>query len=344
MASLAFGGEPCDLSRFIYRFDVNSCCHERPVASSVERGRRKTSTKLRKIYLSRNPKITRRKNAAYGDIASLNLVCCDNGCLLKHGMNVRQIIRQERQKVFDKPYNEQNYVISKLLQVKVYPSGYHKIHYKIPTLGVVCKTAFTKCYGISNKKVRVILKKMDCDSVCVEPDKRGRHGNNPRRITREARKQVTDFICSHRATESHYRRARTQKLFFESRISMRQMWKEFVRKNPHFNANSLTVKRKGPVLSFSTFRNIFNDDLSKNLGFRKPREDTCQVCDTKMNKISRIKSSIENGDCDSYKQQELQQLTIEHEKNLKESELRFAALKYDMLVLSKKRDQPESET
>ena len=84
--------------------------------------------------------------------------------------------------------------------------------------------------------------------------------------------------------------------------------------------------------------------ISKNLGFRKPREDTCQVYDTKMNKISRIKSSIENGDCDSYKQQELQQLTIEHEKNLKESELRFAALKYDMLVLSKKRDQPESET
>jgi len=56
--------------------------------------------------------------------------------------------------------------------------------------------AFTKCYGISNGKVQIILKKIDCHGICIAADQRGRHGNKPRKMTQDARKKVTDFILS----------------------------------------------------------------------------------------------------------------------------------------------------
>ena len=309
--------------------------------SSVERGRKKTTSKLKKVYVSKTPKPLRRKNASHSNIDAINLVCCDQGCLLRQGvMNVRQIVRQERRKVFEKPYDVQNYVMSKLLRVKICPSGYRKIGYSIPTLGPVCKIAFMKCYGVSERKIRVLSKKMDCDGICIERDMRGRHANRPRRLTWEARRQVRDFISSHPASKSHYRRARTQKLFFDSPISMRRMWKDFTTQHPDFISTRLAVRNKGPVISFSAFRNIFIEDLSKMLGFRKPREDTCQVCDMNMSSKLRIQSAIEKGQgCSASKQRELQQLEIEHEKHLKESESRFAAQKHDMVVLAKKRKE-----
>ena len=97
---------------------------------------------IQKVYVNKERKTARRKNAAYSDVTSLNLVCCDQGCLLRVGINnVRQRIQEERWKVFVRPYNEQNYVLSKLLEVKLYPSGYRRVRYKIPTLGYVCKVA-----------------------------------------------------------------------------------------------------------------------------------------------------------------------------------------------------------
>ena len=109
--------------------------------------------------------------------------------------------------LYHKTYNEQNYVFSKLMKVGVTPSGKREVSYTIPTLGVVCKTAFRKCYGISDSKIRVLLKKMDLAGPSIELDKRGR--TNPRRLLPEARHKVIDFILSHEASESHYCRART---------------------------------------------------------------------------------------------------------------------------------------
>ena len=322
----------------MYRFEVdNRWSYFRdgaPVATSVERGQRKTSFKLKKVYSCQKEKATRRQNAAYNDIESINLVCCYRGCLLKNGiMASKQIIRQERRKVFNKPYNEQNYVMSKLLQVRNFPSGHKKVDYSVPTLGSVCKIAFMKCYGVSPKKIKILLKKVDCDGICIETDMRGRHRNRPQKLTEEARKKVTQFICSHSASKSHYRRARTQKLFFDSRISMRAMWKDFLRQYPDFTSTRLPVKNKGPVISFSSFREIFQQDLSKKLGFRKPREDTCQTCDRNLNAMRRI--TQESSDNEN---QELEIIEAQHEQHLKESESRYAALKYDMFVLSRKRE------
>ena len=107
---------------------------------------------------------------------------------------------------------------------------------------------------------------MDADGLSMEGDQRSRHGNYPRKIAPEARKAVVDFMHSHSAIESYYRRARTRKRYFESHISMHNMWTDFIAKHPGFLPASRTsfacANRKGPGISYSKFREIFIEDLS----------------------------------------------------------------------------------
>lgn len=330
----------CEEHNLVYRFDPNTpWVYFRggaPVASSVEIGRRKISPKLKKVYVKKQSKICARKNRSHKDMRRMSLLCsCDQGCLVRRPpAHCRQMIYRLRQNFHQKSYNEQNYILSKQMEVSVCPSGKKRVIYKVPSLGTVCRGAFMKCYGFSHWKVRILLKKLDVDGVSIQPDMRGRHHNRPRKLLPEARKAVIEFISSHNASESHYRRARTKKRFFDCRVSMRKMWRDFVSQNPHFKTNRSNVENKGPVISFSTFRNIFNEDLREEFGFRKARIDTCQFCDETENKINIISTEIEQGDVS--RTGELENLQKELNGHWKESEIRFAALKYDMEVLSKK--------
>ena len=230
-----------NVAHLLYGFDrENRWKHftggKAPLSSSVERGTRKQRAKLKKIYLKRERTIATRKNRAFADLTRMPLLySCNQGCLMRPGaIEARQIIRQQRNKLFQKSYIEQNYILSKLMEVRLCPSGLRRIRYHIPDLGQVCKGAFEKCYGLSDAKIKVLLKKMDADGLSMEGDQRGKHGNSPRKIAPEARKAVVDFMLSHSATESHYRRARTRKRYFESHISMHNMWTDFIARHPHF--------------------------------------------------------------------------------------------------------------
>ena len=75
----------------MHRFDVENpwkyFSDVTPVASSVERGRKKTNPKHNKIYISKQKKtFTARKNRAHGDIVKMCLLClCEQDCLMKQG-------------------------------------------------------------------------------------------------------------------------------------------------------------------------------------------------------------------------------------------------------------------
>lgn len=328
-----------DLGKLLYRFDVRRPWQYfregNPIVSSVEKGRRTLSgnSKLRKIYVAKKRKAFRRNNAAFNDLRQLVLTCCDSGCLLKGGVNrAKAIIRQQRNMLYEKPYNEQNYLLSKLMDITLTFRGKRKIVYHVPSLGKVCKTAFRKVYGFSRAKIQVLLKKIDLEGPSVEPDQRGQ--KTPRKLLPSARNAVTDFILSHEAAESHYRSSRTgAKRYFNSNISMRRMWHEFVRAHPHLQTTSLRNKNKGPVISFSAFRNIFNSNLKDVLSFRKPRLDTCQVCDKTKNRLDYL-SYLRNRTDDQDEQ--LRHLINQKNVHIKESEVRFASLKYDISVLASK--------
>ena len=327
-----------DVNRLLYIFDSSNPWQYfrqgKPLASSVEKGRRTLSSrsKFKKVYVPKTNRVNRRKNAAFG-LHNLNLTCCDNGCLLRHGLcNIKRIIRQQRDLLYKKQYNEQNYLLSKLVEVKITQTGKRKITYKSPSLGEVCKTAFLKVYGISKHKIECLLKKMSPEGPFIEPDRRGK--TTPRRLLPETKQTVIDFILSHDASESHHRRSRSgSKKYFESNESLRKMWSEYIREHPDVKTTRLKRKNKGPVISFSTFRNIFNTELKDVLSFRKSRLDTCQVCDKTNNRLKYLKSLRNRSD---NQDQEIRDLTHSKNSHLRESEARFASLKYDVTVLALK--------
>lgn len=338
-APVSSTSEVQDVNKLMYMFDADEpwkYFSGVPLASSVERGRKQTTPKLKKIYIRKRKQTTARKNRPHREIETMSLQCsCDQGCLRRQGERAsRLLIRQLRENFFQKSYNEQNYILARLMEIRVCPSGFRRINYKIPSLGIVCRGAFEKCYGISKRKIRVLLKKMDqADGVSVQQDMRGRHEKKMTKLLPEARQTVIAYICSYKACESHYRRSRTQKKYFESNVSMTKMWQDFCANNPHFKTNSSKRNNKGPVISFSTFRNIFHQNLRDTLSFRKARVDTCQYCDKTQNKINQISSEIKCGNL--RRADKLQQLRNELEAHLRESEVRFASQKYDMLVLPK---------
>ena len=333
------GTDSIDLNLLVYKFDARKPWQQfkegHPVASSVERGRRNlNSNKLKRVYLPKKKKTwIRRKNGAFKDLNQLQFTCCDSGCLLKEGLySIKDIARQQRNLLYQKPYNEQNHLLSKLMEVELTFRGVRKISYHVPSLGKVCKTAFRKVYGMSRSKIEVLLKKIDQDGLLTEPDRRGR--KTPRKLLPEARDAVIDFILSYDTTESHYRRARSGcKKYFDSNISMRQMWSQFVREHPHVKTTSLKNKNKGPVISFSTFRNIFNRELKDVLSFRKFRVDTCQECDKSKNRLDKLRSLNNRS---SRQDDEIRDLITHRSLHLRESEVRFASLRYDVTVLAAK--------
>lgn len=295
-AGPSFGSEGCErnLDNLIYRFDGDnpwSYFDGTPIASSVERGRKKNNAKLKKIYVRKRRKINARKNRPHKQIETMSLLCsCEKGCLLRgnaHG-ECREFIQNLRQDFYGKSYNEQNYILSQQMDVRVCASGLRRVTYNVSSLGTVCRGAFMKCYGFSHRKIKVLLRKMDNDGFSVQQDIRGKHKYNVTRILPESRNAVIDFICSHEASESHYRRAQTKKKYFDANLSLRKMWGKFVSKNPSFKTNRSKMKNKGPFISFSTFRNIFNEELRDVLSFRKAREDTCQYCDEVLTKIDNL--------------------------------------------------------
>ena len=327
-----------DFNLLVYKFDAAKPWQHfkkgHPVASSVEKGRRKlNSNKLKRVYLPKKKTWNGRKNGAFKDLNRLEFTCCDSGCLLKEGLfTIKDIARQQRNLLYQKSYDEQNYLLSKLIEIKLTFRGVRKISYHIPSLGKVCKTAFRKVNGISKSKIEVLLKKIDQDGLLIEPDKRGR--KTPRKLLPEAREAVMDFILSYEATESHYRRARSGcKKYFDSNISMRQMWSEFVHQHPHLKTTSLKNKHNGPVISFSTFRNIFNRELKDVLSFRKFRVDTCQECDKCKNRLNNLQSLNNRS---SKQDDEIRDLITRRSLHLRESEVRFASLRYDVTVLAAK--------
>ncbi|HAS44388.1 MAG TPA: hypothetical protein DCS93_28175, partial [Microscillaceae bacterium] len=335
----ALHGDGKELNNLVYKFDSTRpwqyFVRGDPIASSVEKGRRKlvTSHKFQKTYVAKDRRtILRRKNAAFRDVDQLLLTCCHSGCLLRRGaFQTRIIMRAQRNTVYQKSYNEQNYLFSKLMEIRVTVGGKRRVNYTIPPLGKVCRTAFRKCYGLSSSKIQVLLKKIHLDNPSVEPDQRGQR--TPRKFLPLVKNMVINFICSYEASESHYRKSRTNaKKYFDSKVSMRQMWSEFLKENPDLKTTSLRRNNKGPVLSFSSFRNIFNSELKEMLSFRKARQDTCQTCDNNSNKLKeQMKKTGRHRSED-----EICRLRNQRQSHLRESEARFASLKYDVTILATK--------
>ena len=116
-------------------------------------------------------------------------------------------------------------------------------------------------------------------------------------------------------------------------ILMHQMWSEFIREHPHLKTTSLKNKTNGPVISLSTLRNIFNGELKDALSFRKLRVDTCQECEKFNNRLDNLRSLNNQS---SKQDDKMRDLLTHRSLHLREREVRFASLRYDVTVLAAK--------
>ena len=164
---MKFPDVPCIKHASSRRKPANLVCHFNPqtpwvyfrqgapLASSVERSRKKRRPNLKKVYHHERKRITERKNRSHREIAIMSLLCsCDSGCLMRRPTTESfELIRLQRQTFYPKSYKEQNYILFRQMEVKLCASGRRRVIYKVPSIGVVCRGAFKKVYGFSNAKI-----------------------------------------------------------------------------------------------------------------------------------------------------------------------------------------------
>lgn len=134
----------------------------------------------------------------------------------------------------------------------------------------ICQTMFLNTFSVTLMKMRVIVNKKQVSVMCA-PDGRGKHGNQLK-ISPDAEKHDIDHIKMFPAVYSHYSRNRTQKKYLSSDLNiskMHRLYETYCKENGINN-----------VVKEGVYRKIFVEKF--NLGFRKPKNDTCEKCDKYM--------------------------------------------------------------
>jgi len=125
----------------------------------------------------------------------------------------------------------------------------------------VCKKAFMDVLGITRRRIDTVTKNFYRTSL---PAKENRGGDRKLEKYMLKKNAVMDFINKFRVIESHYCRGQSQRLYLESSLNIKSMWRMYLKEN-----ENLPVKD-------SYFRKIFNTQY--NLGFGSPRTDVCSTC------------------------------------------------------------------
>lgn len=130
----------------------------------------------------------------------------------------------------------------------------------------VCKQMFLATFDIHDRKTRTIAAKKLAGAGVAADD--GRLTNTSRLVISEEHKEyIKKHILSFPAYTSHYGRAKSDRLYLSSDLNITQMHQLY--------QESVSIDGFVPV-GYNTYRIIFN---SLNLSFRKPKQDTCGVCD-----------------------------------------------------------------
>lgn len=127
----------------------------------------------------------------------------------------------------------------------------------------VCRSTFMNTFGITKRHVSTLSKKKKSgETTFIEKRRRTAGG----KFTSEDRRMVRDHINSIPRDMSHYSRQRTEKEYFSPDLNINRLHKAFHDKYPDSR------------VTYKFYRLVFLKDLP-NLSFRRPRSDTCRVCD-----------------------------------------------------------------
>lgn len=130
----------------------------------------------------------------------------------------------------------------------------------------VCKEMFMATFDIKDKKLRVLAGKQLKGLGITADDMRAKNSSR-RCLSDDQRNYIIDHIKSFPSYTSHYRREQTSRLYLSSDLNVMKMYNLYKTK---------CTKDNLPHVHFNTYRLIFR---SLKLAFRKPKADTCCLCD-----------------------------------------------------------------
>lgn len=125
----------------------------------------------------------------------------------------------------------------------------------------VCKKTFMEVLGITRRRIDTVTKNFHST---FQPAQENRGGDRKSSKNIMKKKAVMDFINKFRAIETHYCRGQSERLYLDSSLNIKSMWRMYLKEN-----EILPVKH-------SYFRHVFNTNY--NLGFGSPRTDVCSAC------------------------------------------------------------------
>ncbi|CAG9833610.1 unnamed protein product [Diabrotica balteata] len=125
----------------------------------------------------------------------------------------------------------------------------------------VCKKAFMEVLGKTRRRIDTVTKNF---YRTFFPAMENRGGDKKLEKYMLEKSGVMDFINKFRVIESHYCRGQSQRLYLDSSLNIKSMWKMYLKENKNF-----------PVKE-SYIRKIFITQYI--LGFGSPRTDACSTC------------------------------------------------------------------
>ena len=126
----------------------------------------------------------------------------------------------------------------------------------------VCEQMFNLTFGITSKKVQVVLKKHQRGTT-FQHASTGKKSEKWTKLHQEIVEKVTDHLKIYPTVSSHYRRKYSAKRYFEQDLTPTKIYKKFIKDNPD-------VK-----VSLSKFNIVLK---RFDVKFFKPKNDQCSFC------------------------------------------------------------------
>lgn len=129
----------------------------------------------------------------------------------------------------------------------------------------VCRDFFLKCIQVTPNRILNAL-----SSFKSNPDGSENRGKSVsvNKTSESIAKVVREFIESIPKYESHYSRAKSQRMYLSSSLNISTLYKEY---------KNVREFRSEEAVSEYVFRQIFNTEF--NLSFKRPHSDSCKTCD-----------------------------------------------------------------
>ncbi len=160
----------------------------------------------------------------------------------------------------------------------------------------VCQKAFCDVFGFGTKRLQVLRQKIKASVSSVEPDKRGKHGNQPR-VNEDVCQSIREHIKSFPARSSHYSRADNHsRTYLPPHLSVARLYRKFleIHDSEYIELEEENLRRKmshepalklrKPIVSQHFYHDLFVSEFNIHFGY--PRTDTCSTCDSLQVKIN----------------------------------------------------------